>query len=139
MSFPTPGQVPRPGGVTAVVIVTWVAALLDMIGGGALWLLSRSQQVTDAVDVTAAEMRGVGIGIFAVGVIVALVATSLSTGSRFARMLVTILMVLRLIGAAVTLVLLGASGILEAAVAAVLSIVVLRLLWNRTAQEYFHN
>ncbi len=139
MTTSAPGQKLRPGGVTAVVIVTWVAALLDMIGGAALWLLSASAELADAIDVTAAEMRGVGIGTFAVGVITGLVATSLSKGSRFARMLVSILMVLRLIGAAVILLLLGVSGILEAAVAAVLSIVVLTLLWNRTAQEYFHS
>ncbi len=137
-SYPAPPAPPaRPGSVTAVVAVTWIAAVLDIIGGAALWAVSSSADLVAAMDTTQAELRGVGIVSVAIGVLVALVATSLASGSRVARALVSILMVLRIAGAITTLLLIGASGVLEAAVSGVLAFVVLGMLWNQSAQAYF--
>lgn len=127
----------RPGSVTAVVILTWVAAVLDIIGGAALWALSSNSDLVAAMGTTRAELAAVGVTSLVIGALVALVAISLASGSRLARALVSILMVLRIAGAIATVVLVGTSGAFEAAVATVLSIVVLAMLWNQRAQAYF--
>ena len=99
-------SVRRPAGVTFVVILTWLSALLDIVGGGVLVWLSFSSDSID-VDVTTQQLQIYGGALLGVGLLTAAVALGLAAGSQFSRVLVYILMLARIAAAGYALAQLG--------------------------------
>lgn len=99
-------SVRRPAGVTFVVILTWLSALLDIVGGGVLVWLSFSSESID-VDVTTQQLQIYGGALLGVGLLTAAVALGLAAGSQFSRVLVYILMLARIAAAGYALAQLG--------------------------------
>lgn len=128
---------PRPGAVTTVVVLTWIAAILDMAGGLVLIVFAGDQEVQAAAGASSSTLTTMGWTVLVIGVVVALVATRLAAGGSLVRMLVTVLMLLRL-GSGVWLLLAGGShAATEAITTIAISGVVLYLLWTGPASEYF--
>ncbi|BDZ61460.1 hypothetical protein Lsed01_01266 [Demequina sediminis] len=88
----------RPPGVTFAVILTWVAAAVDLIGGGALLWLSLNLAGTD-LGVEESSLRGYGIALAAIGLLTAAFALGLAAGSQLSRVLIMVLMAARIGGA----------------------------------------
>ncbi len=88
----------RPAGVTFVVVLTWLSALVDMIGGGVLVWLSFSAGDLD-VDVTAQQLQIYGGTLLGVGLVTAAVALGLAAGSQVSRVLIYVLMLARIAAA----------------------------------------
>lgn len=127
----------RPGSVTAVVFLTWLAAILDLFAGILLVLFAGNEDVQAATDASSSTMTTIGWTTLIIGVLVALVAIRLGDGSSGARTLVTILMLFR-VGAAVwAIIAVGTHGITEALFTLVLSGAVLYLLWSGPANDWF--
>ncbi|WP_062377195.1 hypothetical protein [Demequina pelophila] len=83
----------RPFGVTLVVILTWLAALSDLIGGGLfLWGTFQPEPVFEA-DIT--QVRIIAITMLVIGLITVAVAQGLAAGSQRARFAVYLLMGIR--------------------------------------------
>ncbi|TFV94861.1 hypothetical protein [Orlajensenia leifsoniae] len=117
----------RPGGIVLIAVLAWIGAALQIISG--ILVLTR---VLNPEGVST-ETAWVAI---VVGVISFLVAFALFTGSRVARILVTISFVLSLISAIFSILAHPANfvGPLLAAIVAVIGLV---LLYTKTANEYF--
>jgi hypothetical protein len=132
MSQSTPA--PRPGTVTTVVVLTWISAVFAIIGGVIVLLLS-DQTLSDAgiEKSTATTVAWVDI---VLGVIIALVAMGLNSGSNFARILVTILMAVRVASGVWAMINLP-NGVVTGIVTVVIALLVLFLLWNQRANEFF--
>ncbi len=126
----------RPGGVTFVMILTWIAAILSIIAGITLLLASDDALAEAGVAASTATTYGwVEIGW---GILVALVAIGLGNGNNFSRFLVTVLMVLRIAAAIwAAIALNGMIGFWAIAVAGGFALLVLFLLWNNRANLFF--
>ncbi|SEJ49647.1 hypothetical protein [Demequina mangrovi] len=88
----------RPAGVTFVVILTWVAAVTDLVTGGAFVWLSLHMSGVD-LALTDTELRGYGFALLAAGLLAAAFALGVAAGSQLSRVLVMLLMVGRIAGA----------------------------------------
>ena len=127
---------PRPASVTLVMVLTWIVAFLTILGG--LLFLFISASVLEEAGISKGDATTIGIVELVLGVIIALVAKGLGSGNNFARLLVSLLMVLRLgvtVWAAV--VLWGQAGFWSVALAGLLALAVLGLLWNNRANLFF--
>lgn len=127
----------RPFGVTLVVLLIWIAAILEVVGG--IWLLFRSGDPafllqTEVDSGTAKAIAAVGI---AFGVVMMLIASALGGGSNAIRILVSFLMVLRILAAPLAVVAMGSGQAPEAVVDLLFSLVILALLWNSKASAFF--
>ena len=134
MSTPSPAA--RPGSVTFVMVLTWIAAILSVLAG--VLLLLAADDVLQEAGVAGSTATTYGWAEIIWGVVAALVAIGLGNGNNFSRLLVTVLMVLR-IGAAVwaAIALSGTAGFWPIAIAAGFAVLVLVLLWNNRANVFF--
>ncbi|WP_062384949.1 hypothetical protein [Demequina iriomotensis] len=88
----------RPAGVTFVVILTWVAAITDLVTGAAFVWLSLNLEGVD-IALTESELRGYGFALLATGLLAAAFALGLAAGSQLSRVLVMLLMAGRIAAA----------------------------------------
>ena len=103
-SFPTAPTpmgraVPRPFGVTLVVVLTWLAAIADFVGGIALLANAEDRSMRHDLGLTVTEMRWTGGVMIALGVVTVLVAYGLGRGANWARGLIAIVMCLHIAAA----------------------------------------
>ncbi|WP_062529022.1 hypothetical protein [Demequina rhizosphaerae] len=87
----------RPPGVTFVVILTWVAAIGDLVTGAALVWLSLNMGGVD-IALTASELRAYAFVLLAVGLLTSAFALGIAAGSQVSRVIVMIIMAARLAG-----------------------------------------
>jgi membrane-associated HD superfamily phosphohydrolase len=127
----------RPGTVTTVVVLTILAGVFDVIAGGVVWALAGNNTLQDAAGQSKTTLTTLAIVNIVLGLITIGVGLMLSSGSRLGRMLVTIVMVLRIGVASVGLFMIGLSGAAESLIAIAVGVVVLALLWNNRANEFF--
>lgn len=132
MSASTP--VPRPASVTIVVVLTWLSAIGSIVSGVLALLLSDSVLAEADVEKSTATAYG-WIGIV-LGVVIALVAIGLGRGNTLSRVLVSGLMVLRIVIGIWAMFVLPDS-IVSGAVVAGIALIVLILLWNQKANDFF--
>jgi hypothetical protein len=126
----------RPGTVTFVMVLTWLAAIVSIVGGVVL-LLASDQALNDA-GIAASRATTLGWVEIVWGVIAAMVAIGLGSGNNFSRLIVTILMVIRLGMSVLAAFTLNGLGVFWAiALAGVLALIGLSLLWNARASEFF--
>jgi hypothetical protein len=131
-----PYGVRRPGGVVFVIVLTWLVAFLTMVSGF-LAIAGESARVAGIrLDTgTTPAMGWVEIGF---GIITVLVALGLAARSDVARLLVTVLMVVRIAGAVwIGFHDAGQGGWLASALTGGFALLILLLLWNAQADAYF--
>ena len=127
---------PRPGSITAVMVVTWIVAILTVLGGVLFLVISDSALAEAGISESTATTYG--IMELVLGVVIALIAIGLGSGNNLARILVSIAMVLRLgISIWAGIVLWGDGGFWSVVIAGLLALLVLALLWNARANEFF--
>jgi hypothetical protein len=127
----------RPGTVTTVVVLTGIAGLVDIIAGAALWGFSRSGNLSDLTDASEGTVTAQGIAFIVIGLIALGLAVLLGSGSNLARILVSLLMVLRIFGVIWVVAVTGWGKAGEVLPSALIAFVVLGFLWNRRASEFF--
>ena len=127
---------PRPGSVTVVMVVTWIVAILTVLGG-VLFLVMGDAALAEA-GISDSTATTYGIVELVLGAVIALVAIGLGNGNNFSRILVSILMVVRL-GVAIWagVVLWGSGGFWSVVIAGLMALLVLALLWNDRANAFF--
>ena len=135
--------------MTIAVVLQWIAAIFMLIAGvglilGGLATLDESfrQAITDTLDqegitgVTAGAISGgvliAGFVVLGIAVIRAIVAVSLARGHNWARILITVFVVLGLLSAIGAL--FGGSWI--AIVSIVIEVLILWLMWNGSSSAY---
>jgi hypothetical protein len=117
-------------------VVTWIIAAFTILAGVLFLVMSESALAEAGISDSTATTYG--IVELVLGAVIALVAIGLGSGNNFARVLVSILMVLRL-GVAVWagIALWGHGGFWSAVIAGLLALLVLALLWNDRANAFF--
>jgi len=126
----------RPGSVTTVVVLTWIVAIFSIAAG--VLLLVASDQVLDEAGISSGNATVYAWTEIVIGVVVALVAIGLGNGNNFSRLLVTLLMAVRAaLSVWVAIVLWGHAGFWSAVVAGLIAVLILILLWNDRANEFF--
>jgi hypothetical protein len=134
---PVSNIVRRPGSVTVVVVLTIISGILTLLGGLFLLLLGGAATL-DRLNVSGGAVVIFGILYLIFGIITIIVGIGLRNGSRLARLLVTILMVIDIISAITSLIWFQTSQTLTSGIIAIIvSVIVLALLWNRRASEFF--
>lgn len=127
----------RPGTVTAVVVLTWLTAALDLIAGATLLAFVGDRTYQDAMGLDEDALRAYAIGTLVMGALVALVAYVLAKGSRLARVLVSALMVVRIALHMFGIIAVGTTALFEGIIGVVFAVLVLVLLWNERANAWF--
>jgi hypothetical protein len=128
----------RPGVITFIGVIMLIQATLTIVGGVVLLALNTQQRILDETGLSSSELVLSGIVSLVIGAIVLLVTLALLAGSRIARVLVTIVQVLVVAGAAWGMFAhhTGAylfSGLLQIAIA----VFVLWALYNERADEFY--
>ena len=128
---------PRPTSVTIAVAIGWISVVIDAVAGIALLVLAGSDDVTAALGTDASTARTIGIVSLVMAAILALVVYLLGQGSNIARMLVTIVMLVRIGVSIWALFAFGTHQLAEAIIAIAIAITALALLWNEKANAFF--
>ena len=136
MTQPAYNTIRRPGSVTVVVVLTIISGILTLLGALFLLLLGGAVGLASQVSGVAVLIFGILYLIF--GIVTIAVGVGLRNGSRFARILVTILMVIDILGGIANLIWFRSNQTVTSAIITIIvSAVVLALLYNRRASEFF--
>lgn len=123
----------RPGSVTFVAVLAYINGVLNIIGGVVI-LFTRDQMVRASNAGAIAGITTAAILSIVLGIVILIVARGLLSGSRFARGLVTVLMVLNAVSGVILLFNFQFfSGILEI----LWAVVVMYLLFTQRANAFF--
>ena len=120
----------RPGTVTVVIVLTWLAAVSNILSGLVLFALANNAELLQAQDATPGEVQAIAVTWLVFAAATAAVAVGLAKGRSVARLLVTILMVLHIAAAVWAATALGTPALAEALIDFVIAALVLAFLWN---------
>lgn len=130
-------SISRPGSVTLVAVLAWISGVLDIIGGSVLLFQSGVDAVVDKLG-GAAPLIGSGLFTILVGVAVIVLAIGLLRGSNAARVAITVLEAISIVGSAFLAIAYPAGAIGEFfSIAAAL--IVIALLWTGRANAFFRS
>lgn len=87
-----------PFGVRFLSILLYVGAILDIIAGIVLITQRNDADLLDAIDATSSDVTTYGVVAIVMGVIVFLIASALRSGANWARFLVGLIAVVRVVG-----------------------------------------
>jgi hypothetical protein len=128
----------RPGGVTLLLVLLWLQALIGIAGGVILIIVHNSASVIRNAHQSASTLLAVGIATLIIGLITALIARGLGRGSNFARWIVGLISVLQLAGSIASLIRVHGESRIAAAVDGVIALIILFILFaERGSREYF--
>ena len=142
----TPVQ--RPGTITFIVVLMWINAILEIIGGILLIIASRSNDVVESVQagvennipveqISQTSLLWAGIISILFGLITILLANGLKNGSNGVRIFLTILIVLQILVDAAEMTALKNESVWTGLVAILIWLIVLGMLWSSRASAYF--
>jgi hypothetical protein len=136
MTTETEGRV-RPGGVTFVVVLAYIVSIFTVIDG--FFVAIGADELANQLKAGASkdELLWAGIVMMAVGVIGVLLTGALSRGSRVVRILFTIWIAFQIAGGLSAMVSYRGEERLVGVVPFVFGIVVLFLLFNEKAHDFF--
>ena len=144
MSQSAPVQ--RPGSVTFIVVLMWILAIFEVIGGIAAVLVSfKSLTPQQAAQLLAEgvtdldQVRLAGIITIIFGILIMLFASGLKNGSNGAGIFISIIVVLNILGNALGMGLLKVESVWSALLSIVLWLIVLAMLWTSRASAFFHS
>ena len=137
MTVPNALAAERPTSVTVAVAIGWISVILDVVGGVTLLVLAGNGDVTSALGTDETTARTIGIVLLVTAAILALVVYLLGKGSNVARMLVTIVMLLRIGFAIWAIVAFGTHQLTEAILSMAIAVTAIVLLWNDKANTFF--
>lgn len=126
----------RPASVTFVVVLTWLVAIVTVVDG--IFLLVGTDPTLESLGLSTSRSTTTGWIFIAVGLLIALFAMALSNGSRFARLLITVLMLMRFaLGSIAVIILFGTPYVWPAMIVPAVALIVLGMLWNTRASAWF--
>lgn len=130
-------SIPRPIGVTVLVVLLWVEALLSLAAGLFLIFEHNDTSLLVHVDASSDTLLAIGIAAIVIGLITAMVASALGNASNFARWLVGFIALLHLAGSVYSFVALDGVTRGSAFVEALLALIVLYFLFGERGSEEF--
>src|SRR5262245_5283664 len=127
----------RPGGVTFVGVLACIVSIFTVIDGFFVTIGADEIRNQLHAGMSEDELMWAGIVMMVVGVIGVLLTGALSRGSRVVRILFTIWIALQIAGGLSAMISYNGEERLTGVVPFVLGIVVLYLLFNEKAHDYF--
>lgn len=148
MAQSAPAPVTRPGTITFIVILMWINAILEIIGGVILIIASRSNDVVTSVqegvansipieDISQTSLLWAGILSIFFGIIVILLANGLKNGSNGVRIFLTILIVLQILVDAAEMTALKNKSVWTGLIAILIWLIILGMMWSSRASAFF--
>ncbi|WP_156891467.1 hypothetical protein [Agromyces subbeticus] len=128
-------QATRPTGVTIVAILAWIAGALDVISGTILLFQAGVESVADGFGGTG-PLYVAAIGSIVLGFIVIGLAAGLLGGNPVARLIITVVQVISMIGS-LFLAFAYLGGAVGEWLGILVSLVVVLLLWTHRASVFF--
>ncbi len=125
----------RPGGVTLVAVLVWISGVLDIIGGVLLLFMQNDAELQSSLG-GSGGLLSAAVGGILLGAIVVVVANGLLRGRNSARLVITVVEVLSIV-VGIFLAIAAPTLLSSELVGVLLSVVVLALLWSRSASKYF--
>lgn len=125
----------RPGGVTFVAVLAWISGALDITGGVILLFMQNNPAVVSSFGASGGLITSAIVAIL-LGVIVVAVANGLLRGRNSSRLIITVVEVLS-ITTGIFLAIAAPTLLSSELVGVVFSVIVLGLLWSRSANAYF--
>ena len=138
MGSPGTGAARRPRGVTVVVVLPYLSGILNLLSGLLVVLLAANAQAQAALAVGRGVLLAAGILGIVIGIVTLLVAGGLRHGRRVARLVVTVIMVLQIVGGIVTATG-GQAQLLSGLVQIAIAVAVIALLWTGEAKQFFRH
>jgi len=133
----TPATENRPGGVTFVVVLAYIGFIFEVLAG--ILIMIEADQVSQQIrsGMTEDQLMGTGIATVAIGVIGILLTGALARGSNVVRILFGIWIAFQVVVGLYWTV--ASDGVRRGAgvVPLVFGIVILYLLFNQKAHDYF--
>ena len=140
--------VQRPGTITFIVVLMWINAILEIIGGVLLIIASRSNDVVTSVQagvennipveqISESSLLWAGIISILFGLITILLATGLKNGSNGVRIFLTILIVLQILIDAAEMTALRNESVWTGLIAILIWLIVLGMLGAPRATAFF--
>lgn len=131
---------PRPGGVTVIAVFAWISGALDIVAGTLMLVFSPVRAVVDEYGNLGTLIAAGGIISIAIGLVTVIVAGGLLRGNAAARMIVTIVQVVSIIGSLFLAIAYASSPTAVGEwFGIVISVIVLILLWSRRASAFFRS
>ncbi len=127
----------RPLGVTLVVAITWIVAIVDLALGAGLLVLSWNLDSSSAIDVAPSDVRVYGYMAITFGLITALVARALGRGSAAARRVVVVVNALRIALGVFAILTIGQAMAWQGMGEILLALVAIALLSTARARDFF--
>ena len=144
MTAPSTGTVSRPGTITLIVVLMWINAIIEIIGGVLLMLGATSSSFVTGFDegagvedVTGGVLLTAGIIGVIFGIITILLAIGLKNGSNGARIFVTILIVLQILVDVAELTIWQNRSIWTGLLGILIWLIILGMLWSSRASAFF--
>lgn len=128
---------PRPFSVTLVMVLIWIGAVVSIVGGIILIVEATDPAVLADYGGNPNVVRGIGIFGILIGVIMGFVASGIGRGSQFARFIVTLVMILRIVGDIFIVAQYGTRFVWQIVFAVLWALLILFLLWNSRASRFF--
>ena len=127
----------RPGGVTFVVVLAYLVSIFTVLDG--LFVAIGADELSNQIKAGSSEdeLLWAGIALMVIGVIGVLLTGALARGSRVVRILFTIWIALQIAGGLNAMISYHGEERATGVVPFVLGIVVLYLLFNEKAHDYF--
>lgn len=130
----------RPIGVTIMVVLLWVQAIVLLLAGLALTLEHNDVDLLRHADASSGTILAAGIFMMVFGVINAVVAASLGRGSRVARLLVAVVSALSLASALYSLVAINGVTRGQSVMDIIVALAVLYILFQeKGSREFFED
>lgn len=126
----------RPAGVTLVAVLVWISGALDIISGIILLTQSGDPEMNERFAGQTGYFS-VGVTSIVVGVIAVIVAVGLWRGNIAARMIITVIEVLSIIGSLFLAVAYIGEPVGEW-IGILVSLIAVILLWSRKASAFFN-
>jgi hypothetical protein len=127
----------RPGTVTLVVVLAWIAGILNILAGIFVIIDRHDHRIRIDSASTPNELLGAGIAAIIIGAIYCLLASSLGRGSRTARLVFGIVAVLNLAAGAYSAIAYSGEQRASGVGSLVFSIIVLWLLYGTDKDREF--
>ena len=144
MTAPSTGTVSRPGTITLIVVLMWINAIIEIIGGVLLMLGATSSSFVTGFDegagvedVTGGVLLTAGIIGVIFGIITILLAIGLKNGSNGVRIFVTILIVLQILVDVAELTIWQNRSIWTGLLGILIWLIILGMLWSSRASAFF--
>lgn len=128
---------PRPTSVTIVIVLIWIGAILDIIGGIMLFFFADESAQYVNVGTGESEVKTYGLVLIAIGLFMAFLAWRLGSGGSLMRFLVSLVMILRIMAGVWLIIRVGPGHATEAVVTVTIAAITLYLLWNHKADRFF--